>query len=125
MLVCWDVGGRYMIIDGFYCLFFVKMDKEVLVFLDGKVLCCVFEFDWVDCMVLIVCINWVKGFYVVLKMYELVSELYIEYGWDLKWVVNEIGVIIYEVEMFFLENVFKKYDLENYKYNKVWVFISV
>lgn len=119
------VTQDYVIIDGFHRASIAKADKEVAAMTGGKVPVVVMDMTEPERMLLTIRINRAKGNHAAVKMADIIHQLVNDYGISIKTICTEIGAKKDEIELLMLDDVFKKYEIdENSKYSKAWYPVS-
>lgn len=108
------------IIDGFHRYSLCKMSKDVSDLHNGEVPCAILNLTEPERMLLTIRINRAKGSHVAVKMSHIIKTLIKEYGLDPKYVAENIGATKEEIDLLMMDDVFKKLDIQNYKYSKAW-----
>lgn len=116
------VTQDFVIIDGFHRATLCKADEEVRALTDGKVPVVIMDLSEPERMLLTIRINRAKGSHIAVKMSDIIKTLVNEYGIPVKEICNEIGATKDEVDLLMMDNIFKKYNIDdNSKYSNAWV----
>lgn len=111
----------YVLIDGFHRFFLSSTDKQVAEVFKQFVPAIIFDMHPAECMLLTVRINRAKGVHVAVKMHDLVSIVFHQYGYTKMEIAKQIGADIAEIDLLLQENVFTKLNISEHKYSRAWV----
>lgn len=106
------------IIDWFHRRSLSKADKDLRELTGGLVPIVRMNLTIPERIVLTVRINRAKGSHIAIKMHELVVSLFNDHGMSKKWIGEQIGADKAEVDLLLIENVFKKKNIQDWKYSK-------
>ncbi len=109
------------IIDGFHRYWLATNDKELVKAFKYQVPVCDLQLSEAEARLLTVRMNRAKGSHIAVKMHSLVTELVKDFGQDPKYIAEQIGANLDEVELLLKENVFEALDIRSHKYSKAWV----
>jgi ParB-like chromosome segregation protein Spo0J len=108
------------IIDGFHRVRLAIESAALRKRYAGKVPCAVIDVPRDKAMVLTIRMNRAKGSHVAVRMSEIVHELINVHHCDPQEVAIEIGATKDEIDLLYQDGVFKKKDIENYRYGRAW-----
>lgn len=109
-----------IIIDGFHRYSLCKMSKKIQALHNSEVPCAIIDISEPERMLLTIRINRAKGSHIAIKMSDIIKSLVNDYGLEPKYIAENIGGTIDEIELLLMDDVFKKLDIQNYKYSKAW-----
>lgn len=114
------VSKDFIIIDGYHRFYLSKTSLKIQEIYKGFIPCTIINLEKHQAMLLTIRINRAKGSHVAVRMSDIVKSLVNDYGINVKEIAKEIGATKAEVELLLMDNVFKKYDIENHEYSKAW-----
>ena len=114
------INRNNMIIDGFHRWTLAQKSELIFTQYKGQVPCVVMDIDDAKAMLLTVRINRSKGTHVAYRMSEMVRKLVDDFDYEFDEIQNEIGAYKGEVELLYKDGVFKRKNIEKYKYSEAW-----
>lgn len=109
-----------LIIDGFHRWSLAQTSEALKERYQGLVPVGLVPVDDVTAKCITVRMNRAKGTHIAVGMADLVKQLVNEDGCEPKWVAQQIGADIHEVEILLAENVFELRNIKDWHYSQAW-----
>jgi len=113
-------SGTKEIVDGYHRVWLSCNHKKVIAKYNYLVPASFLDVSEPERMMLTVRINRAKGVHQAVKMHELVSRLFNEFGIPKAEIAEKIGATAQEVDLLIQENVFTKLNIPKHKWSPAW-----